>query len=65
MHIQSIKEDINKKSKDMDPFPPLTRTSPKLLLPLMFVNLEDVLYRQTELISHFCNLKEKSNMNLI
>ena len=43
MHIQSIKEEINEKSKDMDPFPPLTPTSPKLLLPLIFVNLEDVL----------------------
>lgn len=45
MHIQSIKEDINKKSEDMDPFPPLTPTSPKQLLPLIFVNL-DVLYSQ-------------------
>lgn len=44
-------------SQSVHAFPPLTTASPQLLLPLIFVNLADVLQTR-ELISQFCKLKE-------
>lgn len=44
MYIESIKKESHERSKGMHAFPPLTTSSPKLLLPLIFVNLADVLH---------------------
>lgn len=57
IHKQSIKEEIHGKSNDMYVFLPLTPSSSKLLLPLIFINLADELQAR-ELIAHLCNLKE-------
>lgn len=55
--IESIKREILERSKGMHAFPPLTTSSPKLLLPLIFVNLAEVLQTR-ELIHSFVILKK-------